>query len=171
MKKLFLSLIAFILLLFNSNAQEVMLKGRVFERNNPLDGVSIVVFDGTGETELKVVEVSKSGKFKFTLEEETNYEIEIRKEGYLSKHISLCISAAGDAEDIPPFAFDVDMFRATKFKHVKVNMKSTPAAHIYYNTETSTLDWDRSVTTKAQDKMEELKQKNDSNRRAKYSNF
>lgn len=169
MKRLVLTTFTFILFAFYSIGQEIKLKGRVFEDETPLNDVTIVIYNN--DSYFDEVEVNKSGKFKISLEENQDYELEIRKDGYLSKHINLTLNAANTEDEIPPFAFDVDLYKASKFKHVRVNMKSTPAAHIYYNTEISALDWDRSVTAEAKTKIAELKKQNSLNRRAKYSNF
>lgn len=171
MKKLLFtfSLLAAFLISGELSAKKVKFSGKIYHGEEIVKGVSLEVY--FNDDLVLTHQASENGKFKFYLEDGKIYKIVVKKEGFVDKVLNLSLEKRYDDEVVPPFAFDLALYKVKEFKYLNTAVETSPAAYIYYNEQLGILDWDRNVTAQAKKEIAELKELNKEKRQQKYQNF
>lgn len=83
------------------------INGKITHGEDALDGVLVELFEGNRVVD--AFETKKNGKFKFTLLNNQIYTIQLTKDGYYTKRISVNTNMPSDYEDTYRFEFDINL--------------------------------------------------------------
>jgi hypothetical protein len=120
------------------------LKGDVKDESKPLDSALITIYEG--EIPTSEIWTNKKGKCTFRLPLGKNFKIDISKNNYVTKSISVSTKMPEDKKDVFSFSFDVDIFE--KVKRLDVSVLEKPIAKVTYNLSLEGFAYDMNYTNR-----------------------
>lgn len=162
---IFLSFGIFILSCLNINAQNIFndslvcleVNGIALSNNIPLDGVNVKLY--MENEEMEMIEITSvehhDHSFSFKLQRDAYYTIEVSKEGYFTRTVSISTKLPKEVSSKPLFVFEFEV-EMPKSKSVKDDYyMDFPVALIDYDTKRKVFVSHGKYTTNIKKKQEE----------------
>ena len=132
------------------------ISGTITHGEDVLAGVTIDLYEGNNVIESTVTK--KNGKFKYKLNNDHIYTIDLIKEGYFTKRISINTALPDGDDNFYDFDFDIDL-ESTKDKNYDAQLAEYPSALIAYDRRKKEFGFDKNYTRTYFDEIEGKSQK------------
>lgn len=128
--------------------------GFIYNKDERVREAKVVLYDGNRIVE--TVETKKNGKFLFQLNRNRDYTIEIIKDEFVTKRISISTKVPYGVGWLPDFSFDTALMKVSKFRGIDISDLDFPSALIAYDKDDNEMDFSKTYSKLYKAQVKEL---------------
>ncbi|MGD1845100.1 MAG: hypothetical protein ACFB10_06870 [Salibacteraceae bacterium] len=118
--------------------------GFIYDKDVKIKEATVTLYDGNRI--VKTIQTKKNGKFLFQLNRNRDYTIEIKKDTYVTKRVSISTKVPHGVGWLPDFDFDTSLLKVEKFRGIDISDLDFPSALIAYDTKDKEMDFSKTYS-------------------------